>query len=186
MHTDLLMAVVSYLDRAEIPHMVAGSFASTYHSDPRMTRDIDIVIDPTLESLERFVELFDPDRYYVAGAKEAFEHRSMFNIIDTETGWKADLIIRRDRPFSAREFERRQPAEISGVTTFVASVEDTILAKLDWSKDSASTRQFEDVVGMIVARSAELDQEYLQAGAIELGVVEALDRAKNAAAELTN
>jgi hypothetical protein len=182
MHVALLRTVVESLDGAGIPHMVAGSFASTFHSDPRMTRDINLVIDPESEEpLIEFVGCFDQERFYVGNPIAAFAERGMFNIIDTQTGWKADLMIRKDRPFSVREFARREPATISGVATFVASVEDTILAKLDWSRDSESTRQLEDVVGMLRARSGSVDFDYLAAGAIELGVGEALARAQTAA-----
>jgi hypothetical protein len=50
-----LAAIVRELDRAAIPHMLAGSFASPYHGDPRTTNDIDLVIAPTRASLETFV-----------------------------------------------------------------------------------------------------------------------------------
>lgn len=177
MHTELLKQIVEACNDLGIPHMVAGSFASTFHSEPRMTRDIDIVIDPASDQLDQFVERFDRDRFYLSDVSAALLRRDMFNIIDTETGWSADLIIRKDRPFSLRELDRRLPVTISGVETFVASVEDTILAKLDWSKDSESTRQFEDVVAMIRAQRDGLDTAYLLAGAEELGVSKALDRA---------
>lgn len=157
--------------------MIAGSFASTFHSDPRMTRDIDIVIDPTAETLKAFTQSFDADRFYVSDIELVLARRDMFNVIDTETGWSADIIIRKDRPFSVRELERRQAVTLSGVDTFVASVEDTILAKLDWSKNSASTRQFEDVVAMVEAQRERLDVVYLYEGADELGVRDALERA---------
>lgn len=142
-----------------------------------MTRDIDIVIDPTEDSLDAFVARFDRERFYISDARTALRRRDMFNIVDTETGWSADIIIRKDRPFSVREMGRRQAVTLSGVDTFVASVEDTILAKLDWSKNSESTRQFEDVVAMIRAQRDQLDMAYLDAGAEELGVQEALGRA---------
>lgn len=45
--------------------MLVGSFASTAHSEPRMTYDIDFVIDPTHEALDRFVSRFDPDTVYI-------------------------------------------------------------------------------------------------------------------------
>lgn len=175
MHASLLKAVVEALDRAGIPHMVAGSFASTFHSDPRMTRDIDLVIDPdSLDELASFVSSFRESRFYVGSAESAFLERGMFNVIDIETGWKADLIVRKERPFSVREFARRQPVSISGVETFVASVEDTVLAKLDWSRDSKSTRQFEDVVAMLRAQRDSIDTDYLNSGAAELAVEAAL------------
>lgn len=177
MHTYLLRQIVEACNANGIPHMIAGSFASTFHSDPRMTRDIDIVIDPSATALAAFVQHFDSSRFYVSDAQSALTRRDMFNIIDTETGWSADLIIRKERAFSERELQRRQAVTLSGVETYVASVEDTILAKLDWAKDSESTRQFEDVVAMIQAQRNRIDIQYLEFGADELGVSEALDRA---------
>jgi hypothetical protein len=40
----LLARIVELLDRAAIPHMLAGSFASSFHGMPRTTHDIDIDI----------------------------------------------------------------------------------------------------------------------------------------------
>jgi predicted nucleotidyltransferase len=39
---DPLEQILEELERAGIPHMLAGSFASTYHGDPRTTHDIDL------------------------------------------------------------------------------------------------------------------------------------------------
>jgi hypothetical protein len=54
---ELLRRITGILEQAAIPHMVVGSLASSFHGEPRQTRDIDIVIDPTPEALRRFVEL---------------------------------------------------------------------------------------------------------------------------------
>jgi hypothetical protein len=62
---DLLSRLVTRLDAAGIPHMVAGSFASTFHGMPRTTHDIDLVIDPTRTSLETFVRSLPEAEYYV-------------------------------------------------------------------------------------------------------------------------
>lgn len=47
-------------------------------------------------------------------AMSAWRTRSQFNAIDPESGWKVDLIVRKDRPFSRREFERRERADLLG------------------------------------------------------------------------
>ncbi len=49
-------------------------------------------------------------------------------MIDTTSGWKVDLIMRKDRPFSRAEFARRRPTEVLGVGVFLATPEDTVLA----------------------------------------------------------
>ena len=141
--------------------MVAGSLASTLHGEPRSTQDIDLVVDPTPDQLAAFVDRLDTDRFYVGDAFGALERRDQFNVIDVTTGWKVDLIIRKDRPFSQTEFGRRRPAVILGVRTAVASVEDTILAKLEWAKADDSDRQRRDVTAMIsdaALRSADDDR----------------------------
>ena len=102
-------------------------------------------------------------------AGRALDRRDQFNVIDTATGWKVDLIIRKDRPFSIREFERRQPVRIAGVDTAVASVEDTILAKLEWAKVGGSDRQRSDVVTMLTVQADRIDTAYLEEWADILG-----------------
>ena len=103
----------------------------------------------------------------------------MCNVIDTETGWKASLIIRKDRAFSREEFRRRQQAVIGNVELFVATAEDTVLAKLEWRSRSGSEQQLRDVVAILAGR--DLDTDYLRRWATELGIGEALREALAAA-----
>ena len=75
----LLRAIVEKLEAMGIPHMVVGSFASTVYGEPRSTRDLDLVIDPTPEQLNRLLAALDPDDYYVDPdvARDALRRRSM-------------------------------------------------------------------------------------------------------------
>ena len=43
----------------------------------------------------------------------------MFDVIDVTTGWKVDLIVRKDRAFSEEEFSRRLPVRIADVANLV-------------------------------------------------------------------
>ncbi len=176
-----LAAIVSELDRFEIPHMLAGSFASTYHGDPRTTNDVDLVIDPSREALGRFARGLDPARFYVSAeaAQEAFGRRGQFNVVLLDSGWKADLILRNDRAFSRAEFARRQPAEISGVQVHVATAEDTIIAKLEWARAGESERQLRDVVGILEVSGERLDRDYIARWIAELDLRSLWDRAQS-------
>ena len=167
---DFLAAIVQLLDESGIAHMVAGSVASSHHGEPRSTQDVDLVIDPTRSQLTQFLANLDPGRFYVNDGLGALQRRDMFNVIEPTTGIKADLIIRRHRPFSASELPRREPVEILGVSTAVATVEDMILAKLEWAQSSESERQLRDVAAMIRVHPAGLDLTYLRQWADELGV----------------
>ena len=177
---ELLAEIVRLLDAAQVPHMVAGSLASTHHGEPRSTQDIDIVIDPAPESLDGFVASLDRNRFYVGDARAALERRDQFNVIDLTTGWKVDLIICKDRPFSRSEFARRQPVSIADVDTAVATVEDTILAKLEWAKTGGSDRQLRDVVAMLTVQHGTIDTDYLAHWAQVLGLTDDLRAALNA------
>lgn len=171
-----LADVVAALDRVGISHMAVGSVASTYYGEPRTTQDIDIVIDPTAEQLEMLVDQVDRERYYVGDAAAAFGDRSQFNVVDLNTGFKVDLIVKRDREFSRTEFDRRQRVELGGVQVHLATPEDTILAKLEWAALGESERQIRDVEAMVRLLGDRLDTEYLRTWADELGIVDALER----------
>ncbi len=160
---DPLAQIVEELERAGIPHMLAGSFASTYHGDPRTTHDIDLVIDPDRRALDRLVNQLDAQRYYISpdAVDEAWERRCRFNVVMMDLGWKVDLIIRKDRPFSVEEFRRRQSADIGGVVVCIATAEDTVLSKLEWAAFGESERQLRDVAGILAMRRGELDLEYI-------------------------
>lgn len=140
---EFMGAVTGWLSAAEIPYMVAGSFASTYHGHPRATQDVDIVIDPSPQALEAMIASVPTERAYIdrQTALTALARRDMFNLIDLVTGWKADFIVRKARPFSIAEFERRAPQRWMDIDVFVATPEDVVLSKLEWSRISRPQRQ---------------------------------------------
>lgn len=177
---DLLQEVVRALDDAGIPHMLVGSFASTSYGAPRATQDIDIVIDPTATALELFVAAFDDQRIYVSpdAARAALAARDQFNLIDVTTGWKVDLMIRKDRAFSRSEFGRRTRIRMLDVDLWVATAEDTVLAKLEWAAMGSSDRQVVDAATVLSVNAGELDDGYLDHWAANLGVSDLLDRAR--------
>jgi acetolactate synthase regulatory subunit len=176
----LLRTVTAALEGASIPHMVVGSFASTVHGKPRTTQDLDIVIDPTQETLDRFLGALDLDQFYVDAdvARDALRRRSMFNLIEMNTAWKVDLVIRKNRPFSVLELQRRIVLPIADVDVPTATAEDTIIAKLEWAKLGASERQLIDVAGILRVRAGALDFAYIEHWVEQLHLQESWSRAR--------
>jgi hypothetical protein len=172
---EALFALVRTLDGLGIPHMVTGSVASSYHGRPRSTHDADVIIDPAPEQLDALVRSLLDAGFYVDGerARDALRRRLQFNAIQTQSAFKIDLIIRKDRPFSREELERRQPAELSpGTRVALASAEDTILSKLEWAKKAGrSERQIEDAAGVLMVNPG-IDRAYVERWASELGILE--------------
>jgi hypothetical protein len=155
--------VLHALQAAEVPYMLVGSFASSFHGAPRTTQDIDVVIAPTLGSLQKLIKQFPEENYYVSrdAALQAYGAETLFNVVDFTTGWKIDFIICKSREYSRQEFARRQESDLLGAKLYVASAEDVILSKLEWAKQGESERQIRDVAGILRTKGDALDREYL-------------------------
>ncbi len=173
---EFLADVVKRLDDASIEYMIAGSVASSIHGEPRTTRDVDIVIEVTEDSLRALFSSLDRVAVYVDETQpgQRFAAGDMFNLLDLHGGWKVDLIVRKDRAFSGVEFARRQHADVLGVSVMVATAEDVILTKLEWAARSGSSRQVDDARGIVAVQGRALDREYLRRWAAELGVSDLL------------
>lgn len=177
---EFLLRVTGLLDAAGVNYMVTGSIASAFYGEPRATRDIDLVIECGTRALARFIKLCDESGWYVSeeAARAALANRGMFNVIDPESGLKADLIVRKNRDFSIAEFERRTPHLIAGPEVSaiaLASPEDVILSKLEWASQTGSAQQERDALRVAIARGASLDLAYLKRWAASLGVDRLLD-----------
>jgi len=169
---DFLARLSAKLSAAGVPHMVVGSFASSFHGVPRSSQDLDLVIDPNLASLRRFLTELPPAEYYAdrETALDAFDRRAQFNVIDMATAWKADLIVRKQRSFSVEEMSRRMEGDLLGTRVFVASPEDTVISKLEWAKLGGSELQLRDASGILQLLGPGLDRAYIERWVSELGL----------------
>jgi hypothetical protein len=176
----LLAGTIGRLERAGVPYMITGSVASSYHGEPRATRDLDIVIDPDPEGVSRLVGELEAAGLYVDAdaARRALDDRTQFNAIDATTGWKVDFLVRKDRPFSRQEFGRRIRANLLGTPAWIASPEDTIIAKLEWAGASSSDRQLDDVASMLAVGGDTLDAGYIDRWVADLGLQVPWSRAR--------
>ena len=171
--------IASRLDSIGVAYMMTGSMAMAIYSIPRMTRDIDLVVELELDDVEKIVNIFSIDCYVDRDSvKKAVDTRSMFNLIHNEWVVKADFIIRKNEEYRREEFSRKQEIVIEDMTIFVVSAEDLILSKLAWGKESHSDLQIEDVRQMI-STVLKLDWEYMKKWAIVLGIDKLLIKAKD-------
>jgi predicted nucleotidyltransferase len=180
---DVLRRMTGALEQAGISFMLVGSFAATFYSEPRATQDIDIVIAAAPSQLKTLISLLPAEEYYsdLDAAIEANKRQSMFNVIDSASGWKIDFIICKSRAFDVGAFRRRVPVQFEGISLFIASVEDTILSKLEWAKLAGSARQIEHVASILRVRSDSLDRAYLDQWIRELEVTKEWEDAGSAA-----
>ena len=165
---DILKLIARRLNDAEIEYMLSGSTALAFYGKPRMTRDIDIVIMIPPGAVDRFVKLFEADFYIDRDmAVDAIRNQSMFNIIHLETVIKVDFIIRKNQEYRILEFNKRKKMKLEDQEISVVSLEDLIISKLYWAKDSFSEMQIKDIVSLI---DLDFDMDYVEKWCARLGL----------------
>jgi hypothetical protein len=178
-----LSTIASHLDACGIQFMVTGSLVSSFYGDSRTTRDIDFVVnaqEPPDDTITSFVGLCEGAGMYVAtnaalGIRPESSRRQ-FYVIDSISGWKADIMWMADRAFSRTEFNRRVPAQLLGVSVMIPTPEDIVLAKLEWG-GSTESRQFDDAVSVMRVLADRIDFAYLAKWAGELAIETSLSAA---------
>lgn len=166
----VLLDVVQRLDREAIAYMLSGSVALSAYVRPRMTRDIDIVIDVQPAQLDSLLRAFR-DGYYLddEAARRAVAERRLVNAVHEETLVKVDLVIRKDEPFRQAEFDRRQTVSVHGQAVRIVSREDLLLSKLLWGAELGSAVQVNDARQLA---GLALDWPYVDRWAEVLNLVE--------------
>jgi len=169
----VLSLVAARLDAAGIAYMLSGSVAMGYYAQPRMTRDIDIVVELGHAQADALVATLAPDFYIDdLAVHQAVARQGMFNAIHSTLIVKVDFIVRKPSEYRRVEFERRRPVVIDGVRLSLVAPEDLILSKLDWARDSRSEVQLRDVRNLLDS-VPDLDQDYLDrwVAALDLGAL---------------
>jgi hypothetical protein len=175
--------VIAALEQLEVPYCIGGSVASGVFGEPRQTLDADIVA----ALLARHVPLLAArlrGEFYVDEPMmlQAIENHASFNFIHLPTMVKIDVYVAWRSEFARSQFARRVRANLSTGTSlevYLASPEDTVLAKLDWYRQGGcvSDRQWRDVLGVLKVQGTALNRAYLRDWAARLDVAELLRRA---------
>ena len=170
----LLRDIVTRLEAAGIDYMLTGSVAMNCYAQPRMTRDIDLVVAFLLKDAERINDILGQD-YYVSehAAREAVSNSGCFNAIHQTTLIKVDFMVRKLEDYRLHEFTRRILLKIADFEVWVVSKEDLILSKLHWAQESLSERQLADVENLI---ATGCDTDYLRTWSVALNLTDMLTR----------
>jgi hypothetical protein len=167
---DALKLVTARLDAGGLEYMITGSIAAGHYGQPRMTRDIDIVVALLPVHAGRLPGLLGPEFICDADTiRDAIAARRTFNVIHRHALQKIDVIVRTDTDFELEKFARRRQVFVAGQPMWIISPEDLILSKLVWAKDGRSELQLRDVRN-IIALQPGLDWTYVDRWAIRLTV----------------
>src|SRR5690242_10598412 len=154
--------ITDALSQNEIPYMLSGSVAMSLYIVPRATRDFDFIIHLKPEDVEAFVSNFKEGYYCDKDSViEAVKYRRMFNIIDHNSGFKADFVILKNEPFRQEEFNRRRKINYFGKDVYIVSPEDLIISKIIWIQELESSIQKDDIKNL--SQMEGIDWTYVKA-----------------------
>ncbi len=172
---DVLRDVAERFERLGIAYMLTGSMALVRYAMPRMTADIDVVIEVSQNDAKKIIDEFEPDYYVPHGrVRDAILHNKMFNLVNQNTLIKIDCIIRKDDEFQRNVFARREKVDYANFEVWIISREDLILSKLNWAKVSRSEMQIRDAANIL--RNG-YDEDYIKLWSEKLEIESLLEEA---------
>jgi len=174
-----LTYVIDVLERLGIPYMIVGGFAAILYGEPRLTIDVDIVVDMKLGHVGPFVAAFPVPDYYASaeGILDSLLRRYPFNVIQPSTGAKVDLVPMPADPFTHAAFARRQRLEYdeAGHSATFITAEDIVVAKLVAFQKTGSDKHLRDARGVLLMQWEVLDLEAIRRGAAAIGMLDTLE-----------
>lgn len=171
---DTLARLAAILDRLEVRFHLTGGVSTIAYGEPRMTQDVDIVVDPrTLAArLGEFLTAVEAAGFLVdeKATRHAVEHAGMFQLLDLAESLKLDLYPRELIP---GELDRSAAAEVfAGLTLPIVSRADAALSKLVWiSKGSHKSRRD---LRQVLRRATGRERDFVHHQAARLGLASLL------------
>jgi hypothetical protein len=181
--TNPVLLFIRRLEKLGAPYMVTGSVASTLYGEPRLTNDVDIVVEIDREHCEVMASLFPLDEFYcppheVLLIEAGRAQRGHFNLIHHDTGFKADIYpVGRDG-LGRWGLAHRRTVVVEDTRVAVAPPEYVILRKLQFYTEGESDKHLRDVKGMLDAADLTIDRAFIETNAERLGVKPAWEKVK--------
>ena len=150
------------LNKVGIRYMVTGAVASIIYGEPRLTHDVDMVVELNAEEVGTFMSFFPPEEFYCPPLEVILvelkrPQKGHFNLIHHETGFKADIYTYGKDSLHKWALENRKKIEFEGEEYWVAPVEYVILRKLEYYKEGKSQKHLRDIAGMIELSQDKID-----------------------------
>ena len=160
---DTLSRLLAILNRHEVRFHLTGGITSVAYGEPRMTQDIDIVVENAGLSriLDTFTESAAQSGFLIdaEAARRAVAEKSMFQLFDMAEALKIDVYAREMIP---GELSRSAVLEVfEGMLIPVVSRPDAAASKLAWASKGSqkSRRDLRQIVrSLSEAERTELDR----------------------------
>jgi len=177
---DLFLIFLKPLNEMGARYMVTGAAAAVAYGHPRMTHDIDLVVLLSGAQAGEIRRKFPPDRFYcppeeVIQIEIRRPQRGHFNVIHTESGFKADFYPAGKDPLNVWGLENSREITLQGEAVRFAPPEYVILRKLEYFREGGSGKHVQDIRAMVEALADELDSAFIRSTAAGMGLAETWD-----------
>lgn len=165
---DLFLVFARRLNRLNVAYMVTGSVASMAYGEPRLTHDVDLVLEVARTQVQPFCEVFSLAEFYCPPAATIVveSQRSSgghFNLIHHETGFKADCYLMGKDPLHVWAMARRRRIEVEDEPVFLAPPEYVIVRKLEYYREGGTEKHLRDIRSMLDVSGELIDRAELAA-----------------------
>ena len=174
---NLFKIYTDILNQNKFRYFITGSVAAIVYGDPRLTHDIDLVINLSFGEVEKFIQAFPEKQFYcppidVIRNELLRASRGHFNLIHHETGFKADIYLTGEEEFQIWAMKNSREIEFEGSVIFIAPPEYVIIKKLEFYKEGKAQKHIADI-NSILANSKELiDFDFLNKALVEKSLTE--------------
>lgn len=143
----MFLLFVRPLNRLDIRYMVTGSAASMAYGMPRVTLDLDLVVEMSQPQIRLLPAAFPAEEFYcpppdIIESETQRPTRGHFNIIHTPTGFKAYCYPIGDDPLHRWAMPRRRRIEMAGEPVMLAPLNTSLSANSNTFRKAALKNTF--------------------------------------------
>ena len=163
---DPILLFIKPLNNLGVPYMVTGATACIAYGQPRLTHDVDIVLELGQQHIPALGTAFPPTDFYcppeeIIAVEAARAMRGHFNIIHHESGMKADCYLMGDDHLHRWGMSMRRRLAMSGEPVWLAPPEYVIIRKLEYFREGGSEKHLLDIRGILEVSHTALDYSVL-------------------------
>lgn len=172
---ELIDTFIRPLNEQGIRYIITGSVASMIYGEPRLTNDIDVVLEITSADIPGLLQAFPEADFYLPPV-EVIEtellrgSRGHFNIICQHSMLKADVYLTGNDPLQHWGMEQARKIDIDDQPVSFAAPEYVIIRKLQFFHEGGSEKHLRDIASMLAESASEIDFDSIQQRIHKLGL----------------
>jgi hypothetical protein len=165
------------LNELKLDYFITGSVASIVYGEPRLTHDIDIVLEISVSGIDKFIKAFAGVEFYIPPIEiirneiERSE-RGHFNIIHNESGFKADIFLIGNDKFQKWALDNRKMLTFQDSLIYIAPPEYVIIKKLEYFKEGGAQKHITDIKNILINSAEIINLEFIEKYAAMFGVLD--------------